>query len=231
MGLRVFAKKPVISSPDPINAPGHVNRLNRNRRYRKRAVPKVIQHVVFAVDNFELCFKFLCERLDFRVSDYQPNYGLYARADGANNHHNIFLLNARLPFPGLDGETRFHHANFGVEDIDEMLVGANHMIRRGWEASHFGLGRHRTDSALFYYLPCPAGGEAEYGADADYLDDAWVPRYWTSPLFGYSHFVHNLPQFLMDEAAWDVRYLTDSDFVEGAPEGWNRALVGMTEAS
>lgn len=226
MGLRVFDKKKVLTAPDPLNSPGQVNRLNRNRRYRKRAVPKVLQHVVFAVQNFERSFKFLCERLDFRISEYQPGYGIYARCKGASNHHNIFFLDAHLPFPGMDGRTRFHHANFGVEDIDEMMIGANYMVRRGWEASHLGFGRHRTDSALFYYLPCPAGGEAEYGADADYVDDAWVPRFWTSPAFGYTHYVHNLAPFLMEEAPWEVRYLEDGDFKEGPPRGWNRAKAG-----
>ena len=87
------------------------------------------------------------------------------------------------------------------------MLGANHMERCGWPKSHFGLGRHRIDSALFFYLPCPAGGEAEYGADADYVDDSWVPRDWVEPLFGFAHFVHNLPPFLATEPAWDVRYL------------------------
>ncbi|MEL0250754.1 MAG: VOC family protein [Novosphingobium sp.] len=217
MALAVFDKKPVISSPDPLNAPGHVNRLNRNRRYRRRAIPRVLQHVVFAVQNFEQTFKFFAERLDFRISDYQPTYGIYARCDGANNHHNMFFLNANLPFPGLDGQTRFHHANFGVEDLDEIMAGANYMARQGWDPSHLGLGRHRTDSALFYYLPCPTGGEAEYGADGDYIDDAWVPRYWTSPAFGYTHWVHDLPHFLIEEPKWDVRYLGEDDYIEGAP--------------
>lgn len=216
MGLRVFAKRPVVTSPDPLNSPGNINRLNRNRRYRHRAIPKVIQHAVFAVQDFEASFRFLKERLDFRISDYQPGYGIYARCDGANNHHNIFFLSAALPMPGMDGQTRFHHANFGVEDIDEIMVGANYMVRHGWEPSHLGIGRHRTDSALFYYLPCPAGGEAEYGADGDAVDDAWVPRYWSSPLFGYAHYVHNLPHFLEAEPNWDVRYLTKEDFMEDA---------------
>lgn len=225
LGLRVFDKRPVVSAPDPINAPGQVHRLNRNRRYRKRALPRVIQHVVFAVKDVEESYKFLAERLDFRISDYQPGYGIYTRCDGANNHHNIFLLSADLPMPGLDGQVRFHHANFGVEDIDEILVGANYMVRKGWEPSIFGLGRHRTDSALFYYLPCPAGGEAEYGADGDYVDDAWLPRYWETPLFGYAHYVHNLPHFLMEEPEWNVRYLTDADFKSGPPKRPVRPLA------
>ena len=56
------------------------------------------------------------------------------------------------------------------------------MERRGWKnTSHNssgGLSRHRITSAIYYYVDCPAGGEAEYHADTDYLDDNWVPRAW-----------------------------------------------------
>ena len=216
MGLRLFTKRMVISAPDRLNAPGHVGRLNQHRRWRLRARPKVIAHVVFAVPNYDEAHHFMVDRLNFRVSDTQRGFGMYLRADGTNNHHNFLLLNANAPLPEMDGKLRFHHANFGVEDIDELMVGANHMARQGWEPSHLGLGRHRVDSALFYYLPCPAGGEAEYGADADYVDDSWVPRDWVEPLFAYSHFVHNLPPFLTKPPAWNVRYITGIEPSDGA---------------
>jgi len=201
MGLRLFAKTPVISAPDPLNAPGHVRRLNQHRKWRLRARPKVIGHVVFAIPDVETDAAFMRERLGFRLSDLQKGVGQYLRADGSNNHHNLLLLN---------GQASFHHANFGVEDIDEIMVGANYMTRQGWEPSQLGLGRHRVDSALFYYLRCPAGGEVEYGADGDYVDDSWVPRDWNEPLFGFSTFVHNLPGFLADPPAWRFAYLTET---------------------
>jgi catechol 2,3-dioxygenase-like lactoylglutathione lyase family enzyme len=208
MGIRVWVKKPVLSAPDPLNAPGSIRRLNQQRKWRLRAYPKTIAHVVFAVPDYEAGYAFMRDRLGFRLSDNQRGFGMYLRADGANNHHNLLLLNAKAPFPGMDGMHRFHHANFAVEDIDEIMVGANHMVRCGWEPSHLGLGRHRIDSALFYYIPCPAGGEAEYGADADYVDDSWVPRVWHAPLFAYAHYVHNLPPFLMKPPAWDFSHIT-----------------------
>lgn len=211
LALRQFTRKRVVAAPDPLNAPGVVNRLNRPRRWRNRAIPKAIQHVVFGVVDPQATFEFLRDMLDFRITDYQPGLGVYTRCAGANNHHNIFLLNANAHLPGMDGQLRFHHANFGLEDVDEIMVGANRMTRRGWGPSHFGLGRHRIDSALFYYLPCPAGGEAEYGADGDYVDDGWIPRHWTSPMFGFVTFMHQLPDFLAEEPAWEVRYLTEAD--------------------
>lgn len=217
MGLRVFTKKPVICAPDPLNAPGHVRRLNQHRKWRRRASPKVIAHVVFAVPGFDTAHRFMIDKLNFRVTDSQRGFGMYLRADGTHNHHNFLLLNANAPLPDVDGTLQFHHANFGVEDIDEIMIGANHMVRRGWEASHFGLGRHRIDSALFYYLPCPAGGEAEYGADSDCVDDSWVPRDWDQPLFAYAQHVHNLPPFLQNEPVWNFNYMTEEAAAEARP--------------
>jgi catechol 2,3-dioxygenase-like lactoylglutathione lyase family enzyme len=215
MGLRVFAKKPVLTAPDPLNSPGRVNRLNQHRKWRLRAHPKVIAHVVFSMPAYRQAAEFMIKRLGFKLSDSQRGFGEYLRADGSHSHHTLLLLNANAPIPGMDGKHRFHHANFGVEDIDEIMVGANYMTRHGWEPSHLGLGRHRVDSALFYYLPCPAGGEAEYGADADCLDDSWVPREFVQPLFAYSHFVHNLPPFLMQNPEWNFKYITGIEPSEG----------------
>jgi catechol 2,3-dioxygenase-like lactoylglutathione lyase family enzyme len=219
MGLRVFKPRPIACAPEPANAPGRIVRLNQHRRWRQRAFPKTISHVVFAVPDFATSYLFMCEKLGFRLTDEQVGFGMYLRADGTSAHHNFLLLNASAPLPEMDGKLRFHHANFAVEDLDEMMIGANHMSRRGWEPSHFGLGRHRVDSALFYYLPCPAGGEAEYGADSDAVDDAWVPRRWPMPLFAYAHWVHDLPPFLRQPPPWRIEYVTDDIEVAQAFEG------------
>jgi hypothetical protein len=207
--LREFNKKRVVTAPDPLNSAGKVNRLNRPRKWRLRARPKVINHVVFNVQDFEKSFLFVRDRLNFSATDFQRGFGIYARCDGANQHHNIFFLDASLPLPGFDGQIRFNHANYGVEDLDEIMIGANHMERCGWPKSIMGLGRHRIDSALFCYLPCPAGGDAEYGADSDYVDDSWIPRDWINPLFGYLTFAHNMPSFFSDPPSWDVQFHAD----------------------
>lgn len=209
MGLRVFEPNPVVTAPDPHNSPGNVNRLNQHRKWRLRARPKVISHVVFSVPDYQAGATFLRERLNFRLSDSQRGFGKYLRAEASGAHHSILLLNAKAPIPGMDGRLTFHHANFGVEDVDELMIGANHMARQGWDASHWGFGRHRIDSGLFYYIPSPAGGEAEYGADADVVDDSWVPRNWTNPLFGVAHYMSNMPDFFRTEPEWSFDYITD----------------------
>jgi hypothetical protein len=162
--------------------------------------------VVFQVPDTELAWAFYRDRLNFRLSDIQRTFGVFGRANGTNDHHNIYFLNASLPFEGMDGKARFDHVNFCVEDLDEVMVGANYMERKGWPKSTWGLGRHRIASSIFMYLPCPTGGQAEYGADSDVLDDNWVPRSW-NPLFGFVSFVHNIPPFMMDAAPWDVQFV------------------------
>lgn len=208
-GLRLYAKQSIWGAPDPVNSYDNVNRLNTHRKWRLKAQPKTIQHVVFQVPDPEASWAWYRDNLDFRLSDIQQGFGVFARAPGTRDHHSIYWLKADLPFPGLDGQTRFNHTNFGVEDIDEVMVGANYMERQGWQKSVWGLGRHRIASSIFMYLPCPAGGDAEYGTDSDALDDSWVPRTW-NPLFGTMSFMHNLQPWIFDTVPWQVGYVEGS---------------------
>lgn len=205
-GLRIYPKQAVWGASDPVNSYSNINRMNTHRKWRVKANPKTIQHVVFQVPNPEASWEWYRDNLDFRLSDIQQGFGVFARAPGTNDHHSIYWLRADLPFPGLDGKTRFNHVNYGVEDIDEVMVGANYMERKGWQKSIWGLGRHRIASSVFMYLPCPAGGDAEYGTDSDALDDSWIPRTW-NPLFGTMSFMHNLQPWIFDEAPWEVGYV------------------------
>lgn len=219
IGLRLYTKRFVPGAPDPLNSLHTVNRLNIHRKWRTRARPKTIQHVVFNSPDPDASWAFYRDRLGFRLSDVQKNFGIFGRADGCRDHHNIYFLNAHLPFPKLDGQMRFNHVNYGVEDIDEVMVGKNYMERKGWERSRVGLGRHRIASALFLYLPSPLGGDAEYGADSDMLDDSWIPRTWNAN-FGYASWAHDIPPHLTDDAAWEVEYT----------EGHAPAAKGQTNA-
>ena len=208
VGLGLFERKPVLNAPDPVNAPGRIDRLNQWRKWRFRAQPKTINHVVYGVDDYKTTWDFFRRRLGFRLSDHSRGLGVFLRADAAPEHHNLFLANCHYHQPS---QPSFQHACFGVEDIDELMAGANHMARLGHK-SKLGLGRHRIASALFYYLDCPAGGEAEYGADTDYLDDGWVPREW-DPKFGFIGWSTNLPPFMLEEAPRNVRLLESEDDV------------------
>jgi catechol 2,3-dioxygenase-like lactoylglutathione lyase family enzyme len=206
IALRVFNRKKVVYAPDPVNAPGHINRLNVQRKWKTRAQPKVITHTVYACENPRKEFEWYRDMLNFRMSEEQVGMGFYLRCDGANEHHNLFLID--MTFGPLPGYPLYHHTNFGVEDIDELMIGTNYMTRRGWTTGALGSGRHRIASALFSYLECPAGGEAEYGADSDYIDDNWIPREWNQ-VFGTYSWMHKIPEFLGTDQRWEYRLHPD----------------------
>jgi catechol 2,3-dioxygenase-like lactoylglutathione lyase family enzyme len=197
IGFRIFARKAVAGEATVENAPGDVQRWNAHRRWYKRAQPKIIHHTVFSTPDMDAAVAFYTERLGFRISDISRGLGVFLRADGRNDHHNLFFLNA----PRL----AWHHVSFGVDNIDELMTGADHMQRCGW-SSDIGIGRHRISSTIFYYIRNPAGGAAEYSADTDYLTDEWQPRLW-NPIFGNFHWVGALPPVLAREPEWDVRIL------------------------
>lgn len=210
-GLRLWNKRPVLSNPDPVNAPGNIKRLNQWRQWRHKAIPKTINHVVFFSPDYVSAFEFYRDVLDFRYSDHSKGVGIFARADGTNEHHSIFWVNCDLPFaPDQHG---FMHIAFGLDDIDEVMLGANLMERRGWKNSSMnssgGISRHRISSAIYYYLDNPNGGEAEYHADTDYLDDNWVPRAWDFKFGSLLWSANTPPIFAADNIPWDVTFDQD----------------------
>jgi len=207
LGLRVWAKKTVISQSSPVNSPGNIARLNQHRIWRHRAIPKTINHIVFFSPDYVASAEFYFERLGFRYTDHSRGVGIFARANGTNEHHSIFWVNCDLPI--APDHFKFMHIAFGCDDIDEVMLGANIMDRRGWKNASMnssgGISRHRISSAIYYYCDMPDhAGEAEYHADTDYLDDNWVPRSWDFK-FGSLLWANNAPPiFRGDDIPWDM---------------------------
>lgn len=208
IGLRLFKPRPIVATSSPSNAPGIVNRLNLPRKWMDRAYPKTISHVVWGMLDVDEALTFYTTRLGFRLTDMQKGIGCYIRCGRSTNHHNVALASADLPEFGFTGKFQFHHVNFGVTDMDEIMAGKNFLERRGRDTSGMGLGRHRISSELFLYLKSPAGGEVEYGADCDQVGEHWHPRLWGAS-FAAFYWAHNQPEFLKaKEPEWDVTYVT-----------------------
>ena len=184
IGFEVFDRHlPVVETP-PENTPSRIARWNLHRKWYDRAKPKLIFHAVFGTPEVDAAVAFYTKRLQFRVTDINRGVGIFMRCDGRHEHHNLFFLKTPKPM--------FSHVSFGVDNLDELMAGANVMQREKW-ADGFGLGRHRVSSMVFYYLKSPAGGQVEYSADCDYLTDDWKPRLW-DPHFGHLHWVGRAEQ-------------------------------------
>jgi len=217
IALRVWAKRRVVSEASPVNTPGSHPRFNQHRIWREKAIPKTINHVVFFSPDYVASFEFYEEKLGFRYSDHSKGTGIFARADGTFEHHSIFWVNCDLPI--APDHFKFMHIAFGMDDIDEVMLGANIMEKKGWKNqsmnSSGGISRHRISSAIYYYCDIPGkAGEAEYHADTDYLDDNWVPRAWDFR-FGSLLWSHNAPPiFRGDNIPWDMTFDADQKSFE-----------------
>ena len=172
IGFEVFQRAlPVRETPSD-NTPSQVRRWNRHRDWYSEAHPSVIFHVVFGTPDVDAGVNFYTQRLGFRVTDVNRGLGVFMRCDGRHEHHNLFLL--KMP------KTAFNHVSFGVENIDEMMAGTSKMHRCGWQVG-MGPGRHRVSSWLFTYFRSPTGGQIEYSADGDYVNDDWTPSLYDFP--------------------------------------------------
>ncbi|MFT4089468.1 MAG: VOC family protein [Asticcacaulis sp.] len=215
LALKIWRPKTYVSQPDPVNAPGRIERLNLHRKWRRKAIPKTINHVVFFVKDYVASFEFFRDRLGFRYTDHSRGVGVFARAEGAWEHHSIFFVSTELPVaPDQPG---FMHLAFGLEDIDELMTGVNIMEKKGWknEAPNTlgGLSRHRISSAIYYYFDNPSGGEAEYHVDTDYLDDNWIPRSWDFK-FGSLMWATRVPAMWQGDIPMDVTLDPDGASLE-----------------
>ncbi len=150
-----------------------ITRWNETIWPQERATPIRIGHVVYSIrseGNWEAA-EFYIKRLNFRLSDRSKDGGTFMRAEGSNFHHSIFLFHRQ------GTKQYFNHVAFEVNSFDEIMTGGQYMLERGAE-SVSGPGRHSLGSNCFWYFKNPCGGDIEYFADMDRLDDSWEPRYW-----------------------------------------------------
>jgi catechol 2,3-dioxygenase-like lactoylglutathione lyase family enzyme len=215
LALKVWTPRRIVSQPDPVNAPGNIRRLNLHRKWRRKAIPKTINHVVFFVKDYVATFEFFRDRLNFRLTDHSKGVGAFARADGAFEHHSIFFVSCELPV--APDEPGYMHMAFGLEDIDELMLGVNIMEKKGWKNESpntmGGLSRHRISSAIYYYFDNPGGGEAEYHVDTDYLDDNWIPRAWDFK-FGSLMWATRIPSMWQGDVPMDMTFDPDGRSLE-----------------
>ncbi|ODU67632.1 MAG: hypothetical protein ABT11_19645 [Novosphingobium sp. SCN 66-18] len=217
IALRVWDKRAVTSVVSPVNTPGSYPRFNQHRIWRHKAIPKTINHVVFFSPDYVGSFEFYERHLGFRYVDHSKGVGIFGRADGTYEHHSIFWVNCDLPI--APDHFKFMHIAFGLDDIDEVMLGANLMAEKGWKNesmnSSGGISRHRISSAIYYYCDIPGkGGEAEYHADTDYIDDNWVPRAWDFR-FGSLLWANNAPAiFRGPNVPWEMQFDADRESFE-----------------
>lgn len=147
------ASKPRFRSTVRLDAaPAHVRRIG---------------HAVLKVRDFRVSEKWYKDRFGFLTSDEveaakDVPLGAFMRCDRGDkpaDHHTLFL--AQLPGPlGL------LHAAFEVANLDDLMLGHQHLKSKKREAA-WGVGRHIMGSQVFDYWKDPFGNELEHWTDGD----------------------------------------------------------------
>lgn len=142
-------------------APAHVRRIG---------------HAVLKVRDFRVSEKWYKDRFGFLTSDEveaakDVPLGAFMRCDRGDkpaDHHTLFL--AQLPGPlGL------LHAAFEVANLDDLMLGHQHLKSKKREAA-WGVGRHIMGSQVFDYWKDPFGNELEHWTDGDLFTAADPPQ-------------------------------------------------------
>lgn len=156
------ASKPRFRSTVRLDAaPAHVRRIG---------------HAVLKVRDFRVSEKWYKDRFGFLTSDEveaakDVPLGAFMRCDRGDkpaDHHTLFL--AQLPGPlGL------LHAAFEVANLDDLMLGHQHLKSKKREAA-WGVGRHIMGSQVFDYWKDPFGNELEHWTDGDLFTAADPPQ-------------------------------------------------------
>lgn len=171
--IAVTAESPETRTPSEhstpkINYPNVTNRISETMR-RLSGPSHVLRlgHVVLNVASFRESESWYKSHFGFLTSDeieLEPgvSIGAFMRlniGNTATDHHSLFLLEA-------PGDASFNHAAFEVSDVDDLMVGHDHLRQNGREHS-WGVGRHILGSQVFDYWKDPWGHELEHFSDGD----------------------------------------------------------------
>ncbi len=173
IGFGVADITPADTPDQTLNFHEKVARVNERGWPEDRMTPLRIGHAVYSIEeegNWNAA-EFYLDRLNFRLTDRAEDGGTFMRCEGSAFHHSLFL------FHRLGTRRYFNHLAFEVNSFDDIMMGGTHMLKNG-AVSVSGPGRHSLGSNWFWYFRNPCGGDIEYFADMDRMDDDWEPRYW-----------------------------------------------------
>jgi catechol 2,3-dioxygenase-like lactoylglutathione lyase family enzyme len=156
-GARSRLRQPVRLDPSP----AHVRRIG---------------HAVLKVRDFRISEKWYKDHFGLLTSDEveaakDVPLGAFMRCDRGNkptDHHTLFL--AQLP-----GKLGILHAAFEVANLDDLMLGHQHLKSRKRKAA-WGVGRHILGSQVFDYWMDPFGNELEHWTDGDLFTAADPPQ-------------------------------------------------------
>jgi catechol 2,3-dioxygenase-like lactoylglutathione lyase family enzyme len=181
-GVEVVADQTKVEATRPVTDQPH-NSIAAQPRFRSTirldAAPAHVHrigHAVLKVSDFRRSEAWYKERFGFLTSDeieaaQDVPLGAFMRCDRGDqpaDHHTLFL--AQLP-----GELGLLHAAFEVANLDDLMLGHQHLKSKKREQA-WGVGRHIMGSQIFDYWKDPFGNELEHWTDGDLFTAADPPN-------------------------------------------------------
>lgn len=170
LGLAVadIVEPPVTT--DETNRYGAVKRWNVPTSPTDQVFPLRMCHVAWNIpkDGHREAVAFYVDRLGFRITDDVLPMGTFMQCEGDDDQHNLLLCHR----PDRAG---INHISYEVRNFDEVILGGNQMIERGWREAR-RLGRHTVGSNVFRFVHALLRGRAEYAADMDRVDETYTTR-------------------------------------------------------
>jgi catechol 2,3-dioxygenase-like lactoylglutathione lyase family enzyme len=170
IAFQVTQRLPLAPQPSLVNVPGMtpMRPPNAIADFDSPVIPMTLGHHVFYTLDMERAERFYA-RLGFRVTDRFTGTGIFLRSGACAEHHNLYLIQRPDTPLGLN------HIAFHVRDHLQLMIAGQQFIKKGG-VSAWGPGRHIFGSNHFWYFKSPFGGNLEYDADIDVVDDQWVAR-------------------------------------------------------
>lgn len=170
IAFQVTIRQPLAPQPSLVNVPGMppMRPANAIADYDSPVRPMTLGHHVFYTLDMQRAERFYA-RLGFRPTDRFTGTGVFLRSAGCPEHHNLYLIERAGTPLGLN------HIAFHVRDHLAMMIAGKQFIDKGG-VSAWGPGRHIFGSNHFWYFKSPFGGNLEFDADIDQVDDQWQPR-------------------------------------------------------
>lgn len=158
-----------VRAPTPANTPARLERVNALARAPLQAATVLRPgHCVIGAVNFFATARWYIDTFGLIPSDVQClsaddpalSFMRCDRGDDPADHHTVVVAQ--------NIANGFSHAAFEVIDIDDVALGQEWLLAKGWRHA-WGVGRHVLGSQIFDYWRDPVGDKLEHYADGDLL--------------------------------------------------------------
>lgn len=175
--------------PEKYRRAGELTRLPSGPAQVKR-----MGHAVIATTDLPKTLSWYRETLGFLCSDdvwagekanIVASFNRCDRGEEFVDHHAFFTMTA--PKAGLN------HFSYEVRDIDDVMMGHEHLKTKGKYQHMWGIGRHRLGSQIYDYWCDPWGRVHEHWTDSDVLNAATPPGLAEAGVGTYAQWGESMP--------------------------------------